>query len=104
MLLWERKSRLQTMDAGGIAERISPAGYLNERIIEVRPTYPEGGDIVWQWNLWDHTVQNVDPNRQNYGDIAENWDRVDINFTADPANNDLFHFNSVDYSPEFDQI
>ena len=104
MLLWERKSRLETIDAGGIPERISPAGYLNERIIEVRPNYPDGGDIVWQWNLWDHLVQNVDPEKQNYGDIAENWDRVDINFTADPTNDDPFHFNSVDYSPEFDQI
>lgn len=104
MLLWERKSRQETIAAGGIPERISPAGYLNERIIEVRPTYPEGGDIIWQWNLWDHLVQNVDPEKPNYGDIATNWDRIDINFTADPASDDPFHLNSVDYSAEFDQI
>ncbi len=66
--------------------------------------YPEGGAIVWQWNLWDHLVQDADPAKPNYGQIAENSDRVDINFTADPTNDDPFHLNSLDYSPEFDQI
>lgn len=104
MLLWERKSREETIAAGGRPADISPNGYLNERIIEVRPTYPHGGDIVWQWNLWDHLVQNADPAKPNFGDIAGNWDRIDINFTADPANDDPFHLNALDYSPEFDQI
>ena len=85
-------------------------------LIEVRPnqpatgqTYAEGGEIVWQWHLWDHLVQDIDPSKANYGSVSGNPHLVDINYylTGDgmggvPA--DWTHFNSVQYNPELDQI
>jgi hypothetical protein len=29
---------------------------LSEKIIEIKPRRPEGGDIVWQWVMFDHVV------------------------------------------------
>lgn len=103
LILWERKTPDQAAEIGVPVDRV-PNGILNERIVEIQPHPGSGADVVWQWNLWDHLIQNQDPARTNYGDIATNNHRVDVNFTVDGKNADLFHFNAVDYNAELDQI
>ncbi len=67
-----------------------------------------GGEIVWEWHLWDHLVQDVDPNKPNYGVVAEHPELMNINVPSSgfggPNNGDWFHINGVDYNPELDQI
>ena len=68
--------------------------------------------IIWVWHLWDHIIQNFNPNLDNYGDIAEHPELFDINRgnigTANPnegeINGDWMHFNSIDYNYQLDQI
>ena len=72
-------------------------------------------EIVWQWDAWDHLIQDVNPDLPNYGEISRHPHRIDINYqhwlrrTINPPNHrlgaaDWMAINAVAYSPELDQI
>ena len=79
-------------------------------IVEIRPTGPADGEIVWQWSALDHLIQDFDPKKPNYGVVADHPERIDLNFTlADPpCRRDLQlnwqHANALDYNEDLDQI
>jgi len=105
LLAWEYKSKAEAIAAGRDSlmfeseiEQLWP-----EHIVEVVPTYPEGGDIVWEWHLWDHLIQDFDSTKANYGVVADHPELVDINF-AITVGHDWLHANAVDYNPALDQI
>ena len=37
------------------------------------------GDVVWEWRLWDHLVQDYDSDKDGFGVVADNPQLVDIN-------------------------
>ena len=105
--------------AAGADPAFVPAGGIEyETLVEVRPGCAEGdctGEIVWEWSLWDHLIQDFDPGKPNYGAVADHPGRVDINFfLADlareaaagrlPRPEDWIHANSIDYHPALDRI
>ncbi len=47
---------------------------------EVKPTLPEGGEIVWEWHVWDHLVQDFDPAADNHGSVADHPELLDLNY------------------------
>lgn len=123
MITWERKTYAEAVQAGRRPDDVpvapGPDGIRElwpDSIIEVRPnqpaagaTYAEGGEIVWRWDLWDHLVQNVDPQKANYGQVARNPHKIDINYYlkgtgAGGVPADWTHFNSIDYNPNLEQI
>jgi hypothetical protein len=71
-------------------------------VVEIRPIPPNDGEIVWEWRVWDHLIQDFDPTKANYGAVEDHPELVDINYGT--WNADWTHCNAVDYSPEFDQI
>ena len=74
----------------------------SDKIIEVQPTGPTTGTIVWEWKLWDHLCQDYDPAKNNYvSSISQNPQLININY-----NNlsDFFHMNGIDYNAALDQI
>ncbi len=79
-------------------------------IVEIRPTGPADGEIVWQWSALDHLIQDFDPKKPNYGVVADHPERIDINFTLAEARckNDLrldwHHANALDYNEDLDQV
>jgi hypothetical protein len=78
---------------------------MPDHIIEVKPTGPTSGDIVWEWHIWDHLIQDYDPSKTNFGAVADHPELVDINYGVDLMSMvDWLHTNSVDYNEEFDQI
>ena len=38
-----------------------------------------GADIVWEWHIWDHLVQDADSGDDNYGVVADHPELFDIN-------------------------
>ena len=48
--------------------------------MEIEPVPPDDARIVWEWHLWDHLVQDVDPEKPGYGSIADHPELMDINF------------------------
>jgi len=83
-------------DSAGIDEEV-----WSEHIIEVDPTTNQ---IVWEWWLWDHLVQDLDPTKPNYGVIKNTPGRLDINFNNDNPDRDWIHANSIDYNADLDLI
>ena len=49
-------------------------------LIEIHPTGKTTGEVVWEWHVWDHLIQDWDPARANYGEVAAHPELVDINF------------------------
>ena len=84
------------------------------RIVEARPTGPDSAEIVWEWSVFDHLIQDFDPNKPNYGVVAEHPERIDLNFglAGAPCKHegtpraylDWIHANALDYNAELDQI
>ena len=99
MISYDYKTLEEAIEAG-----LNPisGGVTPDKIIEVRPTGPTSGDIVWEWHVWDHLIQDFDPSKENYGVVADHPELIDINYG--PGSWDWNHINSVDYNEEFDQI
>jgi len=107
LLAWELKSPQQAIAAGVPEERVPMDGLYPEHIVEVRPTSTYGGEIVWEWHLWDHLIQDADSTRENFGVVSEHPELFNINAPLtgmDPRKADWWHANSVDYNPSLDQI
>ena len=80
-----------------------------DTVLELKPDLEDGStQIVWQWNSWEHLVQDRFPDRKNYGDISDPG-KIHVNYlnldTDVPYNSgQFFHLNTVDYHPELDLI
>ena len=126
MILWEKKTSQETAAAG----RKNGGALMPDCIIEVKPTGKTTGEIVWQWHMWDHLIQDNDKSKANYGEVAAHPELIDLNygdglgvnvakqkdldklkgigyFGAGPPGKispDWTHTNCVSYNPALDQI
>jgi hypothetical protein len=129
LIAWEYKTREQAIQMGRYPNLVGAAGLWPDCVFEIRPHGPIGGQVVWEWHLWDHLIQDYDPRRDNYGSVAEHPELIDINgdrevepvsdeqlkrlkalgyVNSDTAardrNPDFTHANSIAYNPRLDQI
>jgi hypothetical protein len=103
LIAWELRTRPQAIAAGRNPALVTAQGLWPDHLIEVAPTGPATGTIVWEWHLWDHLIQDFDPTKVNYGVVGDAPELVDLNFAAN-AVADWTHINSIDVNPAFDQI
>jgi hypothetical protein len=104
MISWEIKSAAEAITAGRNPLTMPAMALWPCYIIEVEPTLPRGGNIVWEWHVWDHLIQNYDSTKDNYGALIDHPELIDINSGLPEGFLDWNHINSVDYNEEFDQI
>jgi hypothetical protein len=102
MLAWDIRSKYEAISAGKNPFDIPSNEIFCDHIIEVMPTGPTSGEIIWEWDAWDHIIQDYDSTKDNYGVVANHPELIDINFVQNEI--DWFHSNSIDYNEEFDQI
>jgi len=102
MIVWVSITRDQAIAAGRNPNTIGNT-LQSDKIIEVHPTGPTTGTIVWEWQVWDHLIQDYDSSKANYGVVGEHPELIDINF-GDSFVGDWLHTNSLDYNATFDQI
>jgi Arylsulfotransferase (ASST)/Dockerin type I domain len=74
-----------------------------EYIVEIQPTGPTSGLVVWEWHLWDHIIQDYDSTKLNYGVIADHPELMDLNYVYNTVT-DWVHANAIMYNPDLDQI
>jgi len=134
LIVWDKKTAKEAVAAGRKKELAGSSHLLPDSLIEVKPAGKTTGQVVWEWHLWDHLVQDHDSTTANYGNVAAHPELVDINYVEDSmapivatkagvaklksigyvgattgkrpprVNPDWTHFNSVDYNPALDQI
>ncbi|NQV31641.1 MAG: DUF1566 domain-containing protein, partial [Phycisphaeraceae bacterium] len=106
MIAWEKKTRRELIAAGRNPDTIPDQGLWVDHVIEVKPTGRTSGDIVWQWHVFDHVVQDFDAARANYGDVARHPELLDLNYMPRRGriSEDWNHTNAIDYNPKLDQI
>lgn len=102
LIAWEVLSNEEALAAGMRPELLPDGDTLwPDKVVELDPTT---GDIVWEWRVWDHLIQDYDPDLPNYGVVSEHPERIDINYTRQRVLGDWQHSNSIDYNPDLDQI
>ena len=105
---WETKSLAELQELGYTGN----SDKWPTHFVEVQPDGNGGGEIVWEWHMIDHVIQDVDPDKPNYGVIADNPQLMDINVATSGGGGggpggrggDWFHVNGVDYNEELDLI
>lgn len=131
LIAWEAKQREDAVAAGRNPDSVSSDGLWADHIVEVKPTGKTTGEIVWEWHVWDHLVQEYDPEKDNHGVVADHPELINLNpldWVADltpqsrrkleavgylgapkgrgrkGANADWNHINSIAYNADLDQI
>lgn len=79
MIAWERKTAQEAIAAGRSPDVQGEGDLWIDCIVEVKPTGKTTGEIVWEWHAWDHLIQDFDPSKANYGNIAEHPELIHIN-------------------------
>ncbi len=79
MIAWEAKTREEAIAAGRDPDVQGDGVLWSDYVIEVKPTGPTTGEIVWEWHVWDHLIQDHDPGKANYGVVGEHPERIDVN-------------------------
>jgi hypothetical protein len=128
-IAYELKSRADCIAAGRHPSGASKAGLWAETVVEIEPVKPDGAEIIWEWHVWDHLIQDFDAEAENYGDVAAHPELLDLNadlrrvpeseadleemkkigyvagnVTLAEIGSDWLHINSIDYDAEHDQI
>ena len=79
LIVWEIKTGAESIAAGRRSETVQ-GSWLADSIVEVKPTGKTTGEVVWEWHVWDHLIQDVDPSKSNHGDVAKHPELIDVNF------------------------
>ena len=103
-IVWERIPGDEVLAAGRDADRLPHLELWPDTIVEYDPVTDR---VVWRWRVWDHIVQDRDPNKPNYAeDVSTRPERININYFrgAKDSTRDFNHVNAVDYNAERDEI
>lgn len=130
MIAWEKKTRREAIAAGRNPDTVGNEGLWPDHIIEIKPTGKTTGRIVWEWHIWDHLIQDHNSSKDNYGEVADHPELVNLNpgdwtkqltriqlekleslgylrtsHKQDPREShpDWIHINSIAYNAELDQ-
>ncbi len=129
-IAWEQKTAEEARAAGRGVDLIPKQGLWADWILEIEPLPPNDAKIVWEWHVWDHLVQNHDPDAANHLDPSRYPGRLDINADGDASEmideeeleqlkalgyvpddadeediqSDFLHMNGIDYHARLDQI
>jgi hypothetical protein len=102
-VVWKTKSPAQALAAGRNPALLDSTGLLSSCVYEVDTATNQ---IVWQWDAWDHLIQDYDSTKVNYGVVRDHPELIDLNYgvgaSRTPGN--FIHFNAVSYNPQLDQI
>jgi len=103
LLAKERLPSSEAIAAGRDPSLISGDILSPEMIVEIQPTGPNSGEIVWEWHAWDHLIQDFDDTLPNYGVVGDHPELIDLNFVF-TTSDDWLHANSIAYNDELDQV
>lgn len=101
-LAWEKHSQNEAQQNG----RRYEGEIWSERIVEIEMVGYDQANIVWEWRLWDHLIQQENTDLPNYGTVAQHPELVHLNYigSAGETSGNWIHLNAIDYHKDLDQI
>lgn len=101
-LAWTPFTAEQAVAAG----RLYNSDMWIEKIYEIKMVGTNEIEIVWEWSMADHLVQDMFADKPNYGVVADSPGKMDFNYlpASDGLDADWAHFNAIAYNEELDQI
>ena len=98
-------SSAEAIQAGRNPNLITDGVLYNEQILEIEPVGTNQANIVWEWNIKDHLIQDFDATKDNFGVVEDNPQLLDINFLGGLSGSaNWLHMNSIQYNENLDQI
>jgi len=109
MLVVEKKTYDEAIaagfDPGKFQSQVQQQGYmLPDSVVEIKPTKPSGGTVVWSWHVWDHLIQDFSASKGNYGNVAAHPELVNPGADGGQLPSFWNHMNAIYYNAAFDQI
>ena len=111
VIVWERKTASEAYAVGRQTIDNSLNEMWAEAILELEPVGFDEANIVWEWHIWDHLIQDIDPALPNYGVVSDHPELQDVNYGSVGSNGgpggsnaDWKHFNAIAYNEDLDQI
>ena len=104
-MVWELATAEEAIALGRDPGLVAEDGtFWWDGIIEVNPHTLQ---VVWEWSVKNHLIQDIDPTKANYGVIEDHPERININKIYMPGgqtqiNPDWLHTNAFDYHPDLD--
>ena len=100
--VWEKKTITQATAEGRDPALLATTLWV-DRIMELQPAGLSGANVVWEWSVWDHLIQDYDSTKANYGVVADHPELFNLNYV--PAiQADWMHVNGIAYNSDLDQI
>ncbi|UAN00039.1 aryl-sulfate sulfotransferase [Polaribacter litorisediminis] len=105
ILLAEVWSKEEAISQGRDSSKIAEERLYSEKILEVKPIGTDEIEVIWEWNIKDHIIQDFDDTKQNFGDVAKSPEKLDINFlNGGNGSANWLHINSIQYDEQRNQI
>ncbi len=113
VIAWEEMSEQEVVQAGkdttGNSDKaITSTTLWPDIILEIEPIGTDDYNIVWRWSAWDHLIQDYDSSKDNFGNVEDHPELLDVNFMdaqgGASGGRDWMHCNGIDYNPVLDQI
>ncbi len=102
-IVWELKTTAEAISAGRNPTLLGTSLW-SEKIVELQPA-GASANIVWEWHVWDHLVQDVNASKSNFDTVANHPELIDLNYTSGITTNaDWLHINSIAYNAQLNQI
>ena len=107
IIAWEYRNATEAEEkgknlGGESSKAIGTTSVWPDKVLEIKPVGNDDAEIVWEWSFWDHTIQDIDDTKDNFGIISEHPELIDINFGGTGQN--WLHCNGIDYNYLLDQI
>ncbi|WCO02339.1 aryl-sulfate sulfotransferase [Psychroserpens ponticola] len=98
-------SNAEAIQAGRDPNLLTDGVLFNEQILEIEPLGINQANVVWEWNIKDHLIQDFDVTKDNFGVVENNPQLLDINFLGGLSGSENWlHMNSIQYNNNLDQI
>ncbi|MEL6989442.1 MAG: aryl-sulfate sulfotransferase, partial [Bacteroidota bacterium] len=74
------------------------------KIYEIEKIGTDNFTVVWEWDFFDHLIQDFDSTKNNFGIVAEHPELLDVNWNLSNTSSDWIHTNAITYNEALDQI
>lgn len=101
-ITWYKRTADELIALGRDPTSMSFSRLYIDSVLEIEPRETGGGQIVWEWDLTDHFIQDYDADKPNYGDVSAHPELVNVNYNGGGL--DWTHVNGIDYNADLDQI